>query len=362
VSHRNRVAVSYGEEKVPRFMDYFITVGSTSGSPSTDPLIAHIHDFISGKKSVSVLAEYLTEINSTMKDTIVEYIRTFSSRSASGITRITKYLAEFMSWKNTQMTHDFIRGSVFMLSRVLPAMLEDTTNTVGLKNMNSMKHWDFSQKHQDLLAKMIVEYYQSFNSFRRDELICKLFSVISKNLYSLNVLLEHLPAGLSDVILNKVYTYCYYSVFYEVITESDKDTYAKLNVEIAKSARRLEEVDVVPTDNRQFKESICELATIMLETDMKNKAIVDLNYEMLTENFHKAKMREKNKIIEDLGRMDPDARKIEDLMKRTSWVNGIWENRGVFSSMTRRSKTRNSMSYCLSRRWILPWMWRVSTN
>ena len=339
VSHRNRVAVSYGEEKVPRFMDHFSssTAGPTSGSTAgptsgqLDPLIAHIHEFISGKKSVSVLAEYLTEINSTMKDTIVEYIRTFSSRSASGITRITKYLAEFMSWKNTQMTHDFIRGSVFMLSRVLPAMLEDTTNTVGLKNMNAMKHWDFSQKHQDLLAKMIVEYYQSFNLFRRDELICKLFSVISKSLYSLNVLLEHLPAGLSDVILNKVYTYCYYSVFYEVITESDKDTYAKLNVEIVKSARRLEEVDVVPTDNRQFKESICELATIMLETDMKNKAIVDLNYEMLTENFHKAKMREKNKIIEDLGRMDPDARKIEDLMK--TYKLGKWnlgEQRGIF--------------------------------
>jgi len=327
VAHRNRVAVSLNEEKTPKFMDHFAGL-------KLDPLVTHVNDFLTGKQKVSVLAEFLTEINDVMKEQIETYVKSFGNRPARGMARINSYLSLIMTWNNDQMTHDFIRASLFMMSRVLSPMLEDDTGNVGLKNMAAMKHWNLSQKHEGVLSDMITKYFNGLNQYRRDELICKLFSTVSQKthtLYSLNVFLENMPAGLSAVILNKIYTYCYYSAFYEVITESDKDLYAKINIELAKDAHRKNEMEVVAVNNRPFKERVCDLLIIMLETDIDNKKIVDVNYEMLSDKYHKDALTEKNKIIVSLGNMEVDERGVENLLKKYKlgkWNLGI--QKGIF--------------------------------
>lgn len=327
VAHRNRVAVSLNEEKIPKFMDHFAGL-------KLDPLITHVNDFLTGKQKVSVLAEFLTEINDVMKEQIETYVKSFGNRPARGISRINSYLSLIMTWNNDQMTHDFIRASLFMMSRVLSSMLEDSTGNIGSKNMAAMKHWNLSQKHEGVLTDMITKYFNGLNLYRRDELICKLFSTISQKthtLYSLNVFLENMPRGLSTVILNKIYTYCYYSAFYEIITESDKDLYAKINIELAKEAHRQNEMEVVAVNNRPFKERVCDLLIIMLETDIDNKKIADVNYEMLSDKYHKDALTEKNKIIVSLGNMEVDERGVENLLKKYKlgkWNLGI--QKGIF--------------------------------
>ena len=329
VAQRNIVAVDMNEPKLSKFMDHF------EGLPQ-DPLITNVRDFIAKNKSASHLAEFLTEMNHTMLTEISRYVSAFGKRPPRRTNQIIAYFSGFMSWNNTQMTHDFIRSSVFMMSRVLPAMLEDKTNTVGIKNMGAMKHWDLSQKHNLILADLINEYYLGVNEYKRDEIINKLFHTISQRthtLYSLNVFLENMPNGLSAIIMNKIYAYCYYSVFYEIFVESDNDKYAKLNIELAKESHRgdFDEMNITQSDNIQFKERICDLAIILIEMDIKNKKIIDLDYDMLTNKFHKESLREKKKITDAFGKMEVDERKTENVLKK--YKLGKWnlgEQKGIF--------------------------------
>jgi hypothetical protein len=127
--------------------------------------------------------------------------------------------------------------------------------------------------------------------------------------------------------------YCYLSVFYEIFVESDSDKYAKLNIEAVKELRRqdADEVDIMRADNIQFKERICDLAITIIGIDMKNKKIIDLDYGMLTDKYHKESMREKKKITDRFGRMEPDERKVEyqvKSLKLGKWYLG--EEKGIY--------------------------------
>jgi len=314
VSNRNRVVVDMEEPKNPKFMDAFEGL-------ALDPLITYVHEFFAHKRSSSFLAEYLTEMIDVMRGEIAQGFESFGKRSTKEIGQLMTHMNNLMTWNNTQMTHDFIVSSIYMVLCALPSMLEDTTNSVGMKNMMSMKHWDLSKKHNAILNDLISEYYMEINTYKHDEIICKLFHAISAKTHKLHSLirfLKHIPQGLNQVLTNKIYVYCYLSVFYEIFMESDKPDYTQLNIELVKDRRRrqeMEEVDIMYADNVQFKEKVCELVMILMKMDIKNKKLIDLDYGMLTDKHHKESMREKKKITDSFGKMETDERKVEYMIK-----------------------------------------------
>jgi len=329
VAHRNQVVVDMSESKSPKFMDPFEGL-------VVDPLITRINEFLGRRRSSAYVAEYLTEMNDVMMGEIRRYLETFGKRTAREIGQIAGHLDNLMTWNNGQMTHDFIEAALYITLCALPTMLQDTTGTIGTKNMSAMNHWGLSKKHNGMLDQFIRDYYSEINKYKRDEIVCKLFGAISSKkhkLYSLKRFVEHVPAGINQVLLNKIYAYCYLSVFYELFVESDSDKYAKLNIEVVKDLRRqdADEVDIMRADNIQFKERVCDLAITIIGIDMKNKKIVDLDYGMLTDKYHKESMREKKKITDRFGRMESDERKVEyqiKSLKLGKWYLG--EEKGIY--------------------------------
>ena len=153
-----------------------------------------------------------------------------------------------------------------------------------------------------------------------------------------------------------LYIYIYYSVFHDLIGESNNEEYVKVEMAKVKQMRREiattagepvfsaqedggdeeeptigDEYNILVGKKQDFKKRICQLLTILLETDMDNKAIINITYDELSDKIYKANKMEKKTITDRFENMSIEERAVENAMKK--YKMGAWnagEEKGVF--------------------------------
>jgi hypothetical protein len=77
----------------------------------------------------------------------------------------------------------------------------------------------------------------------------------------------------------------------------------------------LEETEIKADSSDELKSRIASLLQAFLEIEMDNKSTINLSYEEIMKKVNRSKQREKQSIIEYLGNMSKEERKVEELFK-----------------------------------------------
>lgn len=316
--------------------------------------------------SIGKLKKHLSRVNREMCSQIIEYINEFGTmRNVSEKSKIANFLQNLTSWNcdfdilKTGTYNDVgqytvvqsIRNMVFGITKTVPSIISSSTHK--LREMKTIKQWDFSEKHYEVLQTFINKYYDELNTYKDDALMARFFKDINLKMMDLNLFLSYIPVFTSFVNDDKLYyllfdkealyllhSYCYYSVLYELVTGSDTDEYLKKDIQIVKTRRKkvieeelsqLEEVDISLGNKMEFRQRVCGLMITMIEHNMDIKKIIDKPYLDLSNKAYNESKYEKATITDYLKNMTIEERRVENMLKH--YKMGRWnlgEQKGVF--------------------------------
>jgi hypothetical protein len=386
VAVRNKVAVDLTEKKVDYGIMAFVDLIEHLSDKKVieTPLANHIMKLVDLYKegardkidAMNALKRYLMKANKTMLSIIDTYVIEFSSMNKREKTRIGNFLTNIGSWKSQTdaevmfKSSQFIKDCVHTTTKVVPAMLQNSNNqigaftreAIGLFNVEAMKHWELSKIHEDTIVRNIANYYEKLNTYQKDEMVCLFFRDMENTLVNLNLFAEHIPVFedqnllFDREIVQMLYVYIYYSVFHDLIVESNNEDYVKLEMAKVKQMRRNmsmtaeeiefdalfsaeddedprvgDEYNILVGKKQDFKKQICQLLTILIETHMDNKEIINVNYAELSDKIYKANKMEKKTITDRFENMSIEERAVENAMKK--YKMGAWnvgEEKGIF--------------------------------
>lgn len=396
VAYRNKVNVDLTEKKVDYGVAAFVDLVEHLSNEKVieTPLANHIMKLVDLYKdgvlpsskvdALNVLKRYLMKANRTMLVVINKYIVDFSSMRSRDKNRISSFLANVGSWasigsEDTELmfkSSQFIKNCVHATAKVVPSMLLNADNfaksSIGLFNASAMKHWELSEIHERNIVRNISDYYGKLNVYQKDEMVCQFFRDMEVMLVNLNLFAENIPIFADQQLLfdretvQMLYIYIYYSVFHDLIVESNNEEYVKVEMAKVKQMRRAlaedatvayasagsstvayasaassigdeedlgigDEYNILVGKQQDFKRRICQLFTILIEMDMDNKSIINVNYNDLSDKIYKANQAEKKTITDRFERMSIEERSVENAMK--NYKIGAWnagEEKGLF--------------------------------
>jgi len=243
-----------------------------------------------------------------------------------------------------------LKNVVYMFSKVYPAVLADQTGGNDLFYNKVHAHWDLSDRHEEILLAHFKKDDARIQAFRDDSVLQMLLADISPRIAEIHLFLENMPVqtelskrmeddkmGSFHGVFDKrtVYalcSFCMYSLLNEFIRGVDNPELIRTETYNVKAQRRaanaewqdeedwtspeMEEVQLLQGNQLEWKQRVCALLIACLEIEQENKKTIDLSYTEIMEKVNRAKENEKRGIIEGFKNMPPDARRIEDMMKK----------------------------------------------
>lgn len=329
------------------------------------------------------LNNWLTRANTELLDRIVDFLGRNGNLAPARKKKLEEMMANIHMWNMDQSAlskndesamysaTQFMRNSVFSMSRVFPEMIVNNHNV----STKAHKHWNLANEHNMDISRFIGDYYKQLQSFMNDSTITNLLQEVQSNLRDVTDFLQLIPtftpihkeaAGeeparsyyslFTKRTLYMIYSYVWYSVLYEYIRATDNDDLLQMDVQARKQMRRqsirenedefilgmssetyagvgdaeygddLAEIQITAGDQKQLKSRIADLLLAFLDITEKNKKAVDLSYSDIEKRVSKSKMKEKKLITDFLRDMDADERKVEDtkkILKLGRWNVGL---------------------------------------
>jgi hypothetical protein len=157
-----------------------------------------------------------------------------------------------------------------------------------------------------------------------------------------------------------LYSYCFYSAIYEYIVLSNDQDLLRTDIQTVKQTHRqqirersnpanslrgkggvsveleqadtdIDEIEIVTGDLEDLKKRVAELLLCFLNVEQENKESIDYTYEQIMQKVKRDKDVEKKGIIERLGNLSIEERKVENDLK--NYKIGRWnvgEQKGLY--------------------------------
>ena len=325
----------------------------------------------SKKDTLNELKQYLKRTNRNMLAVIDEHVVDNSSLTKRDKNKLKMFLANVGAWTcqndNEIMfkSSQFMRNCVHFITKVVSALFcKDDDKSITDWRKQVAKHWEFSENHEKKLVKFSVEKFAKLDSFitNSSSIMCDFFKNNADLLINLNLFVSNIPIfanpSQESILFDReavqlLHIYAYYSLFHDLIIESDKEEYVKMEMIHIKKARRnaeepdefkalddedaaedllgADEYDIVVGKQQDFKKQVCDLFAILIENDMETKSVINVNYAELSDKVYKASKAEKKTITDRFETMDAEDRGVENLLK--SYRIGAWNagnEKGLF--------------------------------
>lgn len=378
VAHRNKVQVDLSASadsvliRVNAFTDLVEHLSSEKviELPLANHLTKLMDKAVSDKSdALNALKRYLMRANREMLEIINKNIVEFSSMKKQDKKKISEFLASVGTWRNMDddtlmyKSAQFIKNCVQSTTKTVPSMLQGNgdNSSIGMHNVGAMKHWELSQQHEATIVRNITEYFASLNAYQKDDIVRQFFLDMEPTLVNLNLFAQNVPIGhvFDRESVQLLYIYIYYSVFHDLIVASNDEEYVRVEMAKVKQMRREfredgedeffgtssaagggrgsanldeddedyenaigDEYNILVGKKQDFKKQICQLLAVLIEMDMQNKAIINVNYEELSDKIYKAGKAEKKTITDRFETMTIEERAVENAMKK--YKMGIW--------------------------------------
>jgi hypothetical protein len=320
------------------------------------------------------LTNYLITANRELFKNITKFLDDSNMISDSTFNKLIKFLATSHQWSietrdeniNSINLHEsflFIQHAVISISKIYPELLSNNADF----NKVVCKHWDFSDKHQVDIGVFLNKFYKPIEKFKGDRVITDLLNIIKVKLLDMNVFIQSIPlyTEINKIMKNQddedvkvsfhslfnqstyyeIMKYCLYRTLHEFILCSDDDDLLRTEIVQVRLERReqndnisdptqsiesirqtvteqhnnilsnLEESDIVADTSDELKSRVASLIESFLEIEIENKSVINYTYEEIIKRVNRSKQREKLSIIEYLGNMSKEERKVEELFK-----------------------------------------------
>ena len=329
----------------------------------------------SKKDTLNELKQYLKRTNRNMFAVIDEHVVENSSLTKRDKNKLKTFLANVGAWTcqndNEIMfkSSQFMRNCVHFITKVVSSVLcnNDTEHDYSIREkraknlVKSGKHWEFSENHEKKILKFSLEKFAKLDSFMNNSgsIMCDFFKSNTDLLINLNLFVSNIPIFSDQNLMfdreavQLLHIYAYYSLFHDLIIDSGKEEYVKMEMVHIKKARRnaeeqdefkalddeeetedmlgADEYDIVMGKQQDFKKRVCDLFTILIEIDMENKSIINMNYAELLDKVYKAGKAEKKTITDRFETLDAEDRGVENMLK--TYRIGAWNagnEKGLF--------------------------------
>lgn len=323
------------------------------------------------------LKDYLVKSNENMYYEIINFLDKNGNLNNPDYNKIQDFFiniakTDLNNKDNLYRTTNFIRNSIYFMSKVFPTMILNGTTFENLP-----KHWNFSEIHYDELHKGLLEFWQKIKSFHKNTILSKLLSDLQYRLTDIFILIRELPIYSSinknehtfyslfdDETIQFMHTYLWYSTIYEYINAANNPEL--LRTEILERRRNtrimnsensdlslrnqgldditdddtfeqdtnMQEMEINAGNKEELKSNVALLILAFVNIEQDNKKFV-LSYKEISKKIRRSRKQEKDKITKYLGEMDEDERKIEDQFK--NFKMGRW-NVGMQKGLVRYDK------------------------
>jgi hypothetical protein len=339
-------------------------------------------------KSITKLNNYLIKTNEKMNTRMMDFLDGYGNLTTSEFNKLQEHILSITKWENdTSMLAsglyyeqslysiiEFIQNSIYNIAYVFPNSI---LNSASIGDKKAPKHWGFSDKHNYDIEKSIHEYYEELKKYQSNRVLNRLLQNIETKLVDVLLFLKNIPVYTpvvkEGILFNGLfekrtvyllYSYCWYSVFYEYILLAEDPEMLNIEKEETKKQRRankeytedesnylsasyerkegeteekyeydddLQTIEIKVGEQTELKNSVCSLLITFLNIEKKNKTIVETPYNDITKKNRRTKEQEKKSITDFFENMDKDERNIENMLKKYKmerWNVGL--QKGVF--------------------------------
>ena len=299
--------------------------------------------------------------------------------------KMAAFLLQINTWNmeddlKIQNVSHYFKNTISNICKIYPTLLSNNADFYKY----ICKHWNFSQNHNNDILNFVNKYGKNIEKFKNDAVLLKLLQDIDRKMVDMIMFVKHIPkhTEITKTIINEdgkkeaivfhnlfdnltyfeLLKHCFYKTIYEFIISCDdvdllrtemkvvKDDKIKRNENIGKAGEdiesvrisvnedyedvlnELEENDIVMDSPEELKSRISYLLFAICEVEMENKACINYSYKDIMKKVNRSKEREKKGIIEYLGAMSKEERKVEELFKM--YKLGRWnvgQQRGLIS-------------------------------
>jgi hypothetical protein len=256
-----------------------------------------------------------------------------------------------------------MQNSVQNISKFYPTIL--LNNADFYKQIPA--HWGLSPNHVKDIMSFMDKYYDKLGMFRQDSVIIELVNEVKNSLADIMLFIQNIPVY-SDIvkdivdpegvakqlrfhsIMNRetlylLLTHCYYQCIYQYIKLSDDPELLRVDVHQSKLTRRqrienetdaamqlqsvgsadennigfeneLDEMDISTSNVAELKKRVADLLLTMFNIESANKTAINVSYKDIMKKVMRSREKEKSGIIQYLGKMSIQERKIEDQFKQ----------------------------------------------
>lgn len=321
------------------------------------------------------LTNYLVIANNNLYKNITEFLDTQSNIISNSIfNKLSEFLLNVHAWSretdekcidsiNLQTSFLFVQNAIISMGKIYPELLLNNADSHKVL----CKHWGFSDNHYKDIEIFLNKYYKQVEKFKGDEVIKQLLQNIQTKSIDMILFLQNIPhfSDMKKIMKNEedqevevlfhslfnqttyyeLVKYCFYRTINEfIICSDDPDLLRTEVVEVRQEVREknnimddptqsiesirqnineshttilndLEETEIKADSTDELKSRVASLLQAFLEIEMDNKSTINLSYEEVMKKVNRSKQREKQSIIEYLGNMSKEERKVEELFK-----------------------------------------------
>ena len=334
-------------------------------------------------KAITKLRNRLITSNEKMYNKITSFIDKHGNLSLKKFNDIQEILLNITKWnldrtiKESGLYYDdgmytvtqFIKNSIYYMTKVFPQMI---LNNSSYSNVH--KHWGLSNEHMNDIENFIKQHTVELNKYKKNVVIEKILENMNQWVDDIVSFINYIPnqtsiekdGNIFFSLFDKrtiylLYTYCWYSVFYEMIESSNDPELLNLDIKETKRERRnqineakdesnyidtvvnnndtiteyeddvLINVEIMSGDKLELQKMVCSLLLDFINIENKNKKTLDIPYSQISRKTKKTKEAEKKSITDFLQNLEKDERNIENQLKK--FKMGRWNlgmQKGIF--------------------------------
>ena len=335
---------------------------------------------------IKKLNDYLHKGIGSMKDEIIEFIKTKSgsSISKSSIKQAVKILQSLSIWETDNSSRNeelkisndkmyniiqFYKSFIDKFVNVFPNII---LNKVENNNISIPSYLGFSTYHENKLKKYVSEYYKSLKSLYGINSIQNILSSVPFSCKNLTLLSKLTPCFTSKMGENEKkpifdertsrFLYEYYllrvllnyieltddddMLINEFVNETDfDDIYSpehidevetKIDITIGiKSKGKSVDAGISRGNKKNLEQTVSQMIIAFLSILNNEKDTIDISYETIQDRIFKLKEKEKNIVTDNLKGISDEARNVDTILKITK--QGMY-NKGLQSGLTMYDK------------------------
>lgn len=331
------------------------------------------------------LKDYLAGCTDRMYDSIIKFLQKYSKKSSNrDLNKYEDFIQNILKTKLNEKdslytTTKFIYNSIYSISKLIPNIIINENYFQEYEKLKKIpKQWGFSSIHKGILSEIITKKWKKYMEFDKENVLENLLKTVQENLNELIMLLKEIPiysplqkggnmffSLFDSETIEFLYKYFWYSTIYEYIKLANNEELSNIEVKEKKQKIRekkndmndiagltigedsvidesyidenndLLEVEIQISNQESIKEIVASLLVCYLNEEIENKKLV-LSYDEIMKKVRKLKIDEKEKIVDYLGKMTKDERKLEDEFKRYK-IGQRW-NRGLQSGLFKYDK------------------------